>query len=206
MASVEVIGKGNAKANSIELADSVFAREYNEALVHQVVSAYIHNGHTGTKKQKNRSEVRGGGRKPWRQKGTGNARAGTRSSPIWRKGGCTFAARPHVSTVKVNKKMYRAALCTILSELLRQQRLVVIEALTLADAKTKLLVSQLKELALENVCIVTDELDNNLYLAARNLLHVHVVTVENADPVTFVRFEKVLMTKAALKRFEEMLG
>ncbi|GEN25023.1 50S ribosomal protein L4 [Halomonas cupida] len=195
-----------ASAGTVELSDATFGKEFNEALVHQVVTAYLAGGRQGTRAQKNRSDVRGGGKKPWRQKGTGRARAGTIRSPIWRSGGVTFAARPQDHSQKVNRKMYRAAMRSILSELVRQERLVAVENFTVESPKTKQLVAKLKELSLEKVLIVTEEVDENLYLAARNIPNVDVVDVAAADPVSLVAFDKVLATVSALRKFEEKLA
>ncbi|WP_136248647.1 50S ribosomal protein L4 [Halomonas borealis] len=191
---------------SVEVAEATFGKEFNEALVHQVVTAYMAGGRQGTRAQKNRSDVRGGGKKPWRQKGTGRARAGTIRSPIWRAGGVTFAARPQDYTQKVNRKMYRAAMRSILSELVRQERLVAVETFAVESPKTKQLVARLDELGLEKVLIVTEEVDENLYLAARNIPNVDVVDVAAADPVSLVAFDKVLATVSALRKFEEKLA
>ena len=197
---------GNAAAGSVEVSDVTFAREFNQDLVHQVVTAYLAGARQGTRQQKNRSDVSGGGKKPWRQKGTGRARAGTASSPIWRSGGVTFAARPQDFSQKVNKKMYRAALQTILSELARQERLIVVEEFALEQPKTKLLISALKDLGLEGALIVADEVTENLYLASRNLHKVDVRDVNAVDPASLIAFDKVVVTVSALKKFEEMLG
>ncbi|MCK2185490.1 50S ribosomal protein L4 [Halomonas getboli] len=191
---------------TVEVAESTFGKEFNEALVHQVVTAYLAGGRQGTRAQKNRSDVSGGGKKPWRQKGTGRARAGTIRSPIWRAGGVTFAARPQDYTQKVNRKMYRAAMRSILSELVRQERLVAVDAFAVETPKTKQLVAKLNELGLEKVLIVTEEVDENLYLAARNIPNVDVVDVAAADPVSLVAFDKVLATVSALRKFEEKLA
>ncbi|WP_207061668.1 50S ribosomal protein L4 [Motiliproteus sp. SC1-56] len=191
---------------SVEVSELAFGKEFNEALVHQVVTAYLAGARQGTRAQKTRSEVSGGGRKPWRQKGTGRARAGTIRSPIWRTGGVTFAAKPQDHSQKVNKKMYRAAIRCIFSELVRQERLVVVEELSLEAPKTKLMAAKLKELDLSNVLMIADEVDQNLYLAARNLPHVDVRDAAAIDPVSLVGFEKVLVTVPALKKIEEMLG
>lgn len=191
---------------TVEVADATFGKEFNEALVHQVVTAYLAGGRQGTRAQKTRSEVSGGGKKPWRQKGTGRARAGTIRSPIWRSGGVTFAARPQDYTQKVNRKMYRAAMRSILSELVRQERLVAVEEFAVDAPKTKQLVAKLKELGLEKVLIVTEEVDEKLYLAARNIPNVDVVDVAAADPVSLVAFDKVLVTVSALRKFEEKLA
>ena len=195
-----------AGAGTVEVADATFGKEFNEALVHQVVTAYLAGGRQGTRAQKNRSDVRGGGKKPWRQKGTGRARAGTIRSPLWRSGGVTFAARPQDYTQKVNRKMYRAAMRSILSELVRQERLVAVDAFSVDVPKTKQVAAKLKELDLEKVLIVTEEADETLYLAARNLPHVDVVEVAAADPVSLVAFDKVLVTVSALRKFEEKLA
>ena len=195
-----------AGTGTVEVADATFGKEFNEALVHQVVTAYLAGGRQGTRAQKSRSDVRGGGKKPWRQKGTGRARAGTIRSPLWRSGGVTFAARPQDYTQKVNRKMYRAAMRSILSELVRQERLVAIEEFSVDAPKTKQVAAKLKELNLEKVLIVTEEVDEKLYLAARNLPHVDVVDVAAADPVSLVAFDKVLVTVSALRKFEEKLA
>ncbi|MDF1693854.1 MAG: 50S ribosomal protein L4 [Zhongshania sp.] len=197
---------GNGAAGTVQVSDVTFAREFNEDLVHQVVVAYMAGARQGTRAQKTRSDVRGGGKKPWRQKGTGRARAGTIRSPIWRGGGVTFAARPQDHSQKVNRKMYRAALCTILSELARQERLVVVEDFALESPKTKLLVQSLGEYGLEGALVVTEEVNGNLYLAARNLHNVDVRDVSGVDPVSLIGYEKVVITVAALKKFEELLG
>ncbi|MDF3920347.1 50S ribosomal protein L4 [Salinicola sp. LHM] len=193
-------------AGTVEVSEETFGKDFNEALVHQVVTAYLAAGRQGTRAQKNRSDVRGGGKKPWRQKGTGRARAGTIRSPLWRSGGVTFAARPQDYTQKVNRKMYRAAMRSILSELVRQERLVLVEEFVVETSKTKQLVGKLKELELEKVLIVTEEIDEKLYLAARNIPNVDVVDAAAADPVSLVAFDKVLMTVSALRKFEEKLG
>ena len=190
----------------LELSETAFARDFNEDLVHQVVVAYLAGGRQGSKAQKNRSQVRGGGRKPWRQKGTGRARAGTIRSPIWRGGGVTFAARAQDHSVKVNKKMYRGAIVCILSELIRQERLIAVESFGLEEPKTKLLKSKLEELDLKNVLILVDDLDKNIYLSSRNLAGVEVKSVNNVDPVSLIGNDKVLATFAALKRLEEALS
>ena len=195
-----------AGAGTVEVADATFGKEFNEALVHQVVTAYLAGGRQGTRAQKNRSDVRGGGKKPWRQKGTGRARAGTIRSPIWRSGGVTFAAQPQDHSKKVNRKMYRAAMRSILSELVRQERLVAVDAFAVEAPKTKQLAAKLAELGLEKVLIVTEEVDENLYLAARNIPNVDVVDVAAADPVSLVAFDKVLVTVSALRKFEEKLA
>jgi large subunit ribosomal protein L4 len=191
---------------TVEVSDLTFAKEFNEDLVHQVVNAYLAGGRQGTRAQKSRSEVRGGGHKPWRQKGTGRARAGTIRSPIWRSGGVTFAARPQDHSQKVNRKMYRAALRSILSELARQQRLVAIDEFSMEQPKTRLLSQKLGGLGLDNVLVITEVVDQNLYLSARNLHHVDVRDVAAIDPVSLIAFDKVLITVSALKKLEEMLA
>jgi len=203
---LSVVKAGNAAAGTVSVSDVTFAREYNEELVHQVVTAFLAGSRQGTRAQKNRAAVAGGGAKPWRQKGTGRARAGTNSSPIWRSGGVTFAAQPQDHSQKVNRKMYRAALRTIMSELARQDRLVVVEGIDMAVPKTKELVKQLGEFGLDNVLIVSAELDTNLYLASRNLHKVDVRDVASVDPVSLIAYDKVMVTVDAVKKFEEMLG
>ena len=194
-------------ANSaLEVSEATFGRDFNEALVHQVVVAFGAGARQGSKAQKTRSEVRGGGAKPWRQKGTGRARAGTIRSPIWRSGGVTFAAKPQDHSQKVNKKMYRGAIQSILSELVRQDRLIVVEKFTVETPKTKELISKLKELELKDVLIVTSDVDENLFLSARNLYKVDVRDVQGIDPVSLIAFEKVLMTADAVKQLEESLA
>lgn len=203
---LNVVKPGNAEAGTVSVSDAAFAREYNEDLVHQVVTAYLAGARQGTRAQKTRSDVSGGGKKPWRQKGTGRARAGTIRSPIWRSGGVTFAARPQDHSQKVNRKMYRAALRSIMSELARQDRLIVVESLDVDEPKTKLLVKQLGEYGVDNVLIVSTEVGENLYLAARNLHKVDVRDVDGVDPVSLIGYEKVMVTVDAVKKFEEMLG
>jgi large subunit ribosomal protein L4 len=203
---LNVLKPGNVAAGTVSVSDVAFAREYNEALVHQVVTAYLAGARQGTRAQKTRSEVSGGGKKPWRQKGTGRARAGTIRSPIWRTGGVTFAAKPQDHSQKVNRKMYRAAIRSILSELARQERLLVVESMDVQAPKTKLLVSQLGEFGLDNVLIIGTEVGENLYLAARNLHSVDVRDVESVDPVSLIAYDKVVVTVDAVKKFEEMLG
>ena len=191
---------------SVELRDEAFGVDFNEALVHQVVTAYLAGSRAGTKAQKNRAAVRGGGAKPWAQKGTGRARAGTSRSPIWVGGGRTFAAKPRDHAQKVNKKMYRAALRSVMSELIRQDRLVIVNELTLEAPKTKLLATKLKEYDLSNVLILNEAFDEKLFLAARNLPDVGICDVASMDPVVLIRFEKVLVTVPALKLIEERLS
>ena len=193
-------------SGALEVSEATFGREFNEALVHQVVVAYAAGARQGTRAQKTRSEVSGGGKKPWRQKGTGRARAGTIRSPIWRTGGVTFAAKPQDHSQKVNKKMYRGAMKSILSELIRQERLIVVDNFSVEAPKTKELVAKLKELELNDVLIVTGEVDENLFLAARNLYKVDARDVAGVDPVSLIAFDKVLMTADAVKQVEEMLA
>ena len=193
-------------AGSIQVSDAVFAAEYKESLVHQVVNAYMAAARSGTRAQKTRSDVSGGGAKPWRQKGTGRARSGTIRSPIWRTGGVTFAARPQNYEQKVNRKMYRAAMRSILSELLRQERLVVVDAISVSAPKTKELVGKLADLQLRDVLIITAQQDENLMLAARNLHGVDVREAHQIDPMSMVAFDKVLVTSDALKQIEERLS
>lgn len=190
----------------ISVSDAAFAKDFNESLVHQVVTAYMAAGRQGTKAQKTRSEVRGGGKKPWRQKGTGRARAGTIRSPIWRAGGVTFAAKPRGFEQKVNRKMYRAAMCSIFSELVRQERLVLVDDFTIDAPKTKAFTSKLANLGVSNALILTESLEQNLHLASRNVPHVDVRDVAGLDPVSLVGFEKIVVTVPALKKIEEMLG
>lgn len=192
--------------SALEVSDATFGREFNEALVHQVVVAYAAGARQGTRAQKTRSDVRGGGKKPWRQKGTGRARSGTIRSPIWVGGGVTFAARPQDHSQKVNKKMYRGAVKSILSELVRQDRLIVVEKFSVEAPKTKELKAKLKELDLKDVLIITEELDENLFLAARNLYKVDVRDVQGIDPVSLIAFDKVVVTADAVKKIEESLA
>ncbi len=197
---------GKKAKGKVEVTDAAFAVDFNEPLVHQVVTAYLAGARAGTKAQKSRSDARGGGKKPWRQKGTGNARSGSIRSPIWRGGGATFAARPRDYSQKVNRKMYRGAMRSILSELVRQDRLVVVERFTLDAAKTKALVDKLKALSLDDALIVVDVEDANLQLAARNLHWAAVIHSSQANPVSLMAFDKVLITVPALKQLEARLG
>jgi len=197
---------GGASGSEIEVSDTTFGREYNEPLVHQVLTAYFNAGRSGTKAQKTRAEVRGGGKKPWRQKGTGSARAGSIRRPIWVGGGRAFAAKPRSFEQKVNRKMYRGAIRSMLSELARQDRLVVTGALELEAPKTKMLAGKLKELGLESVLILIEAFDEKLYLASRNLPSVAVLTVASLDPASLARHDKVLTTVGALKMLEEKLA
>lgn len=199
--------QGSTGSESITLSDATFAREFNEALVHQVVTSYLAGGRAGTKAQKTRSFVRGGGRKPWAQKGSGRARAGSIRSPLWRGGGKTFAAVPRDFSQKLNRKMYQGAMRAIVSELVRQARLMVLPEFGVDAPKTRQLVEKLKALGLkDNVLIVTEQVDENLYLAARNLANVDVRDVTALDPVSLVGYEKVLMTVPSVRRLEEWLA
>ncbi|MFC6276205.1 50S ribosomal protein L4 [Psittacicella hinzii] len=190
---------------SISVSESAFNVAFNEALVHQVVVAYQAGSRQGTRKQKTRGEVHGSNKKPWNQKKTGNARAGDRKGPLWRSGGVTFAARPQDHSQKVNKKMYWGALRCIFSELVRQNRLVVVNDLTLDSHKTKDLVAKLKELEVSNVLIIDTELQYNVFLASKNLHKVEYLLTDEVDPVSLINFEKVLVTKEAVAELEEML-
>ena len=198
--------QGQASSN-VAAPDTIFGRDYNEALIHQVVVAYQANARSGNRKQKDREQVKHSTKKPWRQKGTGRARAGMSSSPIWRGGGRAFPNSPDENfSHKVNKKMYRAGICSILSQLARDGRLSVIEEFSVEAPKTKLLAQKLKSMGLESVLVITDSLDENLMLAARNLPNVLVVEPRQADPMSLVFFKKVLITKPALAKIEEMLA
>ena len=193
-------------SGSVDVLDSAFGAEFNEPLVHQVVTAYLSGSRAGTKAQKNRAAARGGGAKPWAQKGTGRARAGTIRSPIWVGGGRTFAAKPRDYKQKVNKKMYRAALRSVFSELVRQDRLVVVKDLELEAPKTKMLAGKLKDLDLDNVLILNEAFEEKIFLAARNLPNVGICDAASIDPVVLIRFEKVLITLPALKLIVERLS
>lgn len=197
---------GKASTKKVSVSDANFNREFNEGLVHQVVTAYLAGGRAGTRSTKNRSAVRGGGAKPWRQKGTGNARAGTIRSPIWRSGGHTFALKPQDHSQKVNRKMYRNGMRAILSELQRQERLMVVDKFEVKEAKTKALLKKLDAMGFDSGVIVTSDADDKLYLSARNLHLVDVLDVSELNPVSLVGSEKVLITVDALKKVEEMLG
>lgn len=190
----------------ISVSDTVFQREFSEPLVHQVVTAYMSAGRSGTKAQKSRAEVRGGGAKPWKQKGTGRARAGSIRSPIWRGGGKTFAAVPRDFSQKVNRKMYRGAMSAILSELMRQERLKVVDDLKMNAPKTKELAAKLKAFGCDNVLLVTTEFDQNLFLSARNMINVLALDASKVNPVDLIAYENVVMTVGAIKKLEEMLG
>ena len=198
---------GQKSSETISVSETAFGREFNEALVHQVVTAYMNAGRQGTKAQKTRAEVRGGGKKPWAQKGSGRARAGTSRSPLWRKGGKVFAAVPRDFEQKVNRKMYRGAMQSILSELVRQDRLVAVKEFSVSQPKTKELIEKLAAFGdYKSILIVSDQIDTNLFLSSRNLARVTVIDVEAADPVSLIGFDKVIMTVPAVKQFEEMLA
>ncbi|MBK1694560.1 50S ribosomal protein L4 [Chromatium weissei] len=203
---MEIAIRNHVGAASVQVSDAVFGVEYKPGLIHQVITAYMAGARSGTKAQKTRSEVSGGGAKPWRQKGTGRARAGSSRSPIWRSGGVTFAAKPRDYSQKVNRKMYRGAVRSILSELARSERLVVVPELSLPAPKTKELVALLKALDVKNVLILTDGMDDVLYLASRNLPNVGVLSAQEVDPVSMVAFDVMLATEAAVKKLEERLA
>ncbi len=197
---------GRASKKTVEVSEDNFGREFNEDLVSQVVTAYMAAGRAGTKAQKNRAAVSGGGAKPWRQKGTGRARAGTIRSPLWRSGGTTFAASPRDFSQKLNRKMYRGAMRSILSELVRQDRLLIVDKFDMDTPKTKLAAEKLGAMGLDNVLIVDNGVGDNLYLSTRNLIKVEVREATRIDPVSLVRFEKVMMTADAVAKVEEMLA
>ncbi|MBC7502068.1 MAG: 50S ribosomal protein L4 [Herminiimonas sp.] len=204
---LKLLNDQGQSASNVAAPDTIFGRDYNEALIHQVVVAYQANARSGNSKQKNREEVHHTTKKPWRQKGTGRARAGMSSSPLWRGGGRTFPNSPDQNyTHKVNKKMYRAGVCSILSQLAREGRLSIIEDLVVDAPKTKLLSQKLKDMGLESVLIIQDNISENLELAARNLPHVLVVEPRHADPVSLVYYKNIVITKQALAKIEEMLA
>jgi large subunit ribosomal protein L4 len=195
-----------ANGGTLTVNEVVFNREFNEGLVHQAVVAYMAAGRSGTKAQKNRSDVSGGGQKPFRQKGTARARAGTTRGPLWRTGGVTFAARPRSFEQKLNKKMYRAAMRAILSELVRQERFVVVDSLSLDESKTKLMIAKLKEFGTNDVLLVSDVADTNILLASRNIAYCEVSSVVDLNPVSLVGHEKVVMTRSAVEKIQEWLA
>jgi large subunit ribosomal protein L4 len=202
-------GENQSGTQTLSVPDKAFGQDFNEALVHQVVTAYLAGARSGTRAQKNRTAVRGGGAKPWRQKGTGRARAGTIRSPLWRGGGVTFAASPQNYGQKVNKKMYRAAMRSIFSELVRQDRLLIVSELVLSEPKTKLILAQLAELGLQGnafVLLVTEALDRNVELSVRNLPKVDICNVSTLNPVSLIRYEKIVITKNAAERIGEWLA
>jgi len=202
---VKVLNLKTNKSTSNEVSDAVFGRDYNESLVHQITTAYMSGGRQGSKAQKNRSAVSGGGKKPWKQKGTGRARAGTSRGPIWTGGGVTFAAQPRDYSKKVNKKMYKGAISCIFSELLRTERLKVVSEFDITEAKTKNITALMTSLGVKDALLMTDELDENLYLSSRNLYHVGVCDTQSIDPVSLIGYENVVITEAALKKVEAML-
>jgi large subunit ribosomal protein L4 len=204
---LRLINEQGLEASRMAASDALFSREYNEALIHQVVVAYQANARSGNRAQKDREQVRHTTAKPFRQKGTGRARAGMSSSPLWRGGGRIFPNSPDENfSQKLNKKMYRAGMASIMSQLVREERLAVIESISVAAPKTKLFAQKIKGMGFDSVLIITDSIDENLFLASRNLPNVLVVEVSEADPVSLIRFPKVLMTKGALAKFEEILG
>ncbi|MDH5547157.1 MAG: 50S ribosomal protein L4 [Gammaproteobacteria bacterium] len=203
---LKVTAYNGGAGSNVTVSETVFQRDFNEGLIHQVVTAYLAGARAGTRAHKSRSDVSGGGAKPWRQKGTGRARAGTIRSPIWRGGGKTFAARPVDYSQKVNRKMHRAALCSILSELVRQDRLVVLDNVSIDAPKTKELAAKLKGMGIDNALIVSANYDQNLHLSSRNLPYIDAVDVSKVNPVNLISHEKVLMSAEAIKKFEEMLG
>jgi large subunit ribosomal protein L4 len=203
---LKLIDDKGKNASTVAASDALFARDYNEPLVHQIVIAYQANARLGTRAQKGRSEVRHSHKKPWRQKGTGRARAGDVASPLWRKGGKIFPSSPDENfSQNVNRKMYRAGMCSILSQLAREDRLKVVETFSVDAPKTKLLADKLKKLGLESALVITDSLDENLVLSSRNLPNVRVVEVGRADPVSLVQFDQVILTRKAVAKFEELL-
>ena len=204
---LKILNDQGQSTASVSASDKAFGREYNEALVHQVVTAYMANARQGTRAQKDRGAVRHSTKKPWRQKGTGRARAGMTSSPLWRGGGRIFPNMPDENfTHKVNRKMHRAGLASILSQLAREERLAVVETFTVDQPKTKVLAEKLKGMGLGNVLIITDAIDDNLHLSSRNLPHVNVVTVAGTDPVSLMRHDKVIVTRSAVAKIEELFA
>jgi len=204
---LKLLNEQGQSTSSVAASDKAFGREYNEALVHQIVTAYMANARRGTRAQKDRSAVKHSTKKPWRQKGTGRARAGMTSSPLWRGGGKTFPNSPDENfSHKVNRKMFRAGLSSILSQLAREERLVVVDSFTVDAPKTKLLTQKLKGMGLDNVLIITDAIDDNLHLSSRNLPHVNVLTVASTDPVSLMRHDKVLVTRGAVAKIEELFA
>jgi len=204
---LKLLNDQGQSTESISASDKAFGRDYNEALVHQVVTAYMANARQGTRAQKDRGEVKHSTKKPWAQKGTGRARAGMTSSPLWRGGGRTFPNRPDENfSHKVNRKMFRAGLSSIFSQLAREERLAVVETFTVDAPKTKLLAQKLKGMGLDNVLIITDAIDDNLHLSSRNLPHVNIITVANTDPVSLIRHDKVIVTRSAVAKIEELFA
>jgi large subunit ribosomal protein L4 len=204
---LKLINEQGKPAATLQASDTLFGRDYNEALVHQIVVAYQANARSGNRAQKDRTDVRHSTKKPWRQKGTGRARAGMTSSPLWRGGGRIFPNSPDENfSQKVNRKMYRAGMASILSQLAREDRLAVVENFSVEAPKTKLLMQKIRSMGMDSVLVITDSLDENLYLSSRNLPNVLVLEVSEADPVSLVRFGNVLLTKGAVAKMEEMLG
>ena len=195
-----------ASGGTVTVSEVAFGKDFNEPLVHQVVTAFLAGARQGSKAQKNRAAVSGGGRKPWRQKGTGRARAGTIRSPIWRSGGVTFAATPRDFTKKLNKKMYRVGMRSLVSELVRQERLILIDKLGVTEPRTKQMQARLEELGVNDALVLTDGLDSAVYLAARNIPNIHVMDISIVDPVSLIQQEKVVIDEAALKKLEERLS
>lgn len=202
---LKVLNISTNKSSTIEVADTIFARDFNQSLVHQVTTAYMSGSRQGSKAQKNRSAVSGGGKRPWAQKGTGHARAGTTRGPIWRSGGVTFAATPKSYVQKLNKKMYKGAISVIFSELARSERLKIVTGFDIKEPKTKNISALLKVLNVKDALLMTDELDENLYLSSRNLYHVGVCDTQSIDPVSLIGYDNVVVTEAALKKIEAML-
>jgi large subunit ribosomal protein L4 len=203
---LKLINEQGKSAATVAAPDTLFGREYNEALIHQIVTAYRANGRLGTRAQKGRSDVRHSHKKPWRQKGTGRARAGDVASPLWRGGGKIFPNSPDENfSQKVNRKMYRAGMCSILSQLAREDRLKVVESFSVNAPKTKLLEGKIRQMGLDSALVITDSVDKNLYLSSRNLVNVRVLDVDHADPVSLIQFNHVILTKKAMARFEEIL-
>jgi large subunit ribosomal protein L4 len=204
---LKLLNDQGQSTESISVSDKAFGRDYNEALVHQVLTAYMANARQGTRAQKDRGEVKHSTKKPWAQKGTGRARAGMTSSPLWRGGGRTFPNRPDENfSHKVNRKMFRAGLSSIFSQLAREERLAVVETFTVDAPKTKLLAQKLKGMGLDNVLIITDAIDDNLHLSSRNLPHVNIITVANTDPVSLIRHDNVIVTRNAVAKIEELFA
>jgi len=203
---LKIINDQGQSATTVSASDALFGREFNDALVHQIVTAYQANGRSGTRAQKGRSDVRHSQKKPWRQKGTGRARAGDTASPLWRGGGRIFPNLPDENfEQKVNRKMYRAGMCSILSQLAREDRLRVVDSFLVESPKTKLLAQKIKQMGLDSALVITDSVDHNLYLSARNLHNVAVLDVDHADPVSLVQFRNVILTRKAVAKFEELL-
>jgi len=203
---LKIINDQGQSATTVSASDALFGREFNDALVHQIVTAYQANGRSGTRAQKGRSDVRHSQKKPWRQKGTGRARAGDTASPLWRGGGRIFPNLPDENfEQKVNRKMYRAGMCSILSQLAREDRMRVVDSFLVESPKTKLLAQKIKQMGLDSALVITDSVDHNLYLSARNLHNVAVLDVDHADPVSLVQFRNVILTRKAVAKFEELL-